>query len=212
MPKLIVFDIEIAKAIEECSNGWKSYDEMGISVLCAWEGPGAPMRFFDESMIDYCLAYLDSADILGGFNTLGFDLPVLRETAFRVLGRDADSLDVALDRIASKPHVDPLDLLIQSIFGTTCKEAREKWGGKQVFGGGKKLDDVAGATIRQRKSGDGASAPHLFQEGRIAELYDYCARDVWIEWQLVRFVMEYGYVLWGYNGEKVARLRLPEDP
>lgn len=207
----IIFDIEIAKPIEECSNGWESHDEMGISVLCAWEGLSQPMRFFDETTLEKCLAYLDTADVLGGFNTIGFDLPVLTETAHRVLGDGAPQ--DALAAIYEKPHIDPLDLLIRHEFGCSREDAVARYGGGAVFGGGKKLDDIAPATLgpQWKKSDSGEHAPILFREGRYAELYSYCARDVFIEWGLVKHVLERRYLVWGKDGTKLATdIALPE--
>lgn len=209
----IIFDIEIATPIEECSDGWNSHDEMGISVLCAWEGPSQPMRFFDETTLFECLEYLDTADVLGGFNTIAFDLQVLLRTAQRVLGTDHPDirLDGAMDRVIEKPHVDPLDLLIRHEFGCTREEAIAQHGGRAVFGGGKKLDDIAPPTISMRKIDDGAHAPILWKEGRIAELYSYCASDVFIEWYLVKHLLDRRYLLYGKDGRKLAsNIELPE--
>jgi len=207
--KLIVFDIEIATPIEECSKGWQSYDEMGISVMCAWEGSEAPMRFFDRLNILDGIAYLNSADVLGGFNTLNFDLRVLEGTCGRLFpGTDAPDL-ASLRRI---PHLDVLDLLVQSQFGVGIQDALKVHEGYEVFGGGKKLNHVAKATLGLSKSSTGVEAPQRWQAGRIAEVYDYCARDVWIEWQLVDHVIRRAYVLWGLQGyPKLAYLTVPEE-
>lgn len=61
--KIAVFDAEIKKRIEDCSNGWNSHDEMGISVLVIFDY--ATMRYrvaklmyqegrFTE-LVDYCI-------------------------------------------------------------------------------------------------------------------------------------------------------------
>ena len=75
--------------------------------------------------------------------------------------------------------------------------AAEQHGGK-IFGG-KKLDDVAGFTLGLTKSGEGAMAPILYRAGRYAELFDYCARDVWIESKLVAHVLT---EKWVENGRR----------
>ena len=211
----IIFDIEIAKPIEECSDGWNSHDEMGISVLCAWEGPSQPMRFFDERTLDKCLNYLASADVLGGFNTIAFDMAVLLRTAQRVLGADHPDmlLNGAMDRVIEKPHIDPLDLLIRHEYGCSRDEALETHAAYEVFGGGKRLDDIAPATLGPQwtKSDDGEHAPVMFRQGRYAELYSYCARDVFIEWGLVKHVIDRQYLMWGKDGNRYAPITLPED-
>jgi DEAD/DEAH box helicase domain-containing protein len=50
------------------------------------------------------------------------------------------------------------------------------------------LDSIAGPTLKQHKTGNGADALVLFKEGRIDELKRYCLEDV----RLTKEVFEYG--------------------
>lgn len=50
------------------------------------------------------------------------------------------------------------------------------------------LDSIAGPTLNQRKSGSGADAITLFQDGKMEDLKRYCLDDV----RLTRDVFEYG--------------------
>lgn len=50
------------------------------------------------------------------------------------------------------------------------------------------LDSIAGPTLKQHKSGNGADALVLFKEGKIDELKRYCLEDV----RLTKEVFEYG--------------------
>jgi DEAD/DEAH box helicase domain-containing protein len=50
------------------------------------------------------------------------------------------------------------------------------------------LDSIAGPTLKQHKSGNGADALVLFKEGRIDELKRYCLEDV----RLTKEIFEYG--------------------
>lgn len=50
------------------------------------------------------------------------------------------------------------------------------------------LDNVAAATLGERKNGDGLKALRLWQEGKLAELAAYCLHDV----KLTRDIYEYG--------------------
>ena len=199
--KVITFDIEPKKPVEECTRGWDSHDEMGISVLGAQEtvdGVDDCVRFFDEEQtsLQACLDFLSSADMLAGFNTMMFDIPVL-EGAVR---RQKDVLRFPTRRITQLPHMDVLDLMVRAEFGLGVREAKAQHGGK-IFSG-KKLDDVAGFTLGLTKSGEGKMAPILYRAGRYAELFDYCARDVWIEAKLVAHVLAEKWVKNG-RGEKV---------
>ena len=57
-----------------------------------------------------------------------------------------------------------------------------------------KLDDVAAATLGERKSGHGLDAVRWFREGRLDEVVDYCKRDVEITWEVFDFGRKNGYV------------------
>ena len=59
---------------------------------------------------------------------------------------------------------------------------------EQVRGHRVSLDSIAGPTLNQRKSGSGADAITLFQDGKIEELKHYCLDDV----RLTRNIYEYG--------------------
>lgn len=50
------------------------------------------------------------------------------------------------------------------------------------------LDSIAGPTLKQHKTGNGADALVLFKEGRMEELKRYCLEDV----RLTKEVFEYG--------------------
>lgn len=50
------------------------------------------------------------------------------------------------------------------------------------------LDSIAGPTLKQHKTGNGADALVLFKEGRIDELKRYCLEDV----RLTKEIFEYG--------------------
>lgn len=46
--RIAVFDCEIKKRIEDCSRGWDSHDEMGISVLALFDYVTMRYRVFDD--------------------------------------------------------------------------------------------------------------------------------------------------------------------
>lgn len=188
---IAVFDLEIQKRIDQCSRGWSSHDEMGISVLCLFDYREQRYRVFDGNNAAEAIKILHTYDLVVGFNIVNFDWKVIKASW-------ADLCKSAVPR-TSRDY----DIL------------REIWIAKglnpDVFRpethGGYKLDDVAFDTIGLRKSGDGALAPVLFQEGRLSELYDYCIRDVQIEKELFEFVAKHGYVI---RGGRQINLAFPE--
>jgi len=180
--KIAVFDLEIKKRIEDCSKGWNSHDEMGISVLCLYDYLTGRYRVFDDANKDEALNILNNYDLVSGFNTVKFDWNVVNKSwpnGYTRIGKDYD----ILREIWVSQGLDP-----------------DNFNGRTH--GGYKLDDVAFDTIGMRKTANGALAPIMFQEGRFAELVDYCLEDVRIERTLFEFVVNNGYVI--RNGQQIS--------
>lgn len=57
-----------------------------------------------------------------------------------------------------------------------------------------KLDDVAAATLGERKSADGLQAVRWFRQGQLDKVMAYCRRDVEVTWQIYQFGRRNGYV------------------
>ena len=186
--KIIVFDCEIKKRIEDCSKGWQSHDEMGVSVLVLFDYQTMRYRIFDDKNILEALMLLNTTDLCVGFNTVGFDWKLLRATYEMPDVRASRDYDI-LREIWLSLGLNP------DVFNPRTH-------------GGYKLDDVAYDTIGLRKSGDGALAPVLYQEGRIMELVDYCVQDVKIEKELFEFTQNYGYVFRGGNKIRVPQITI----
>lgn len=175
--RIAVFDLEIKNTIESLPNGWRDHDKMGISVLCLYDYVTGRYRVFDDATRAECVGILNDYDVVVGYNTVGFDWKVLDATWPRPaeVARDSRDFDV-LRELWKSLGLDPDNFNPRTH-------------------GGYKLDDVAAETLGMRKSGDGALAPKLWQQGRIAELHDYCLEDVRIERTLFEFVARYGYVV-----------------
>ena len=178
--KIAVFDLEIKRTIESLSKGWQSHDEMGISCLCLYDYANGRYRVFDDSSKLDCMAILNGYDLVVGYNTVGFDWKVINATwvdLYNTLPRTSKDFDI-LREIWKAKGLNP------DVFNPRTH-------------GGTKLDDVAYETIGMRKTLDGATAPKLYQQHRIAECIDYCIEDVRIEKTLFEFVVEKQYVVRG---------------
>jgi len=77
---------------------------------------------------------------------------------------------------------------------------------KQHLGYRLSLDHLAGATLGEHKTGDGLKALRWWKEGRLAELMDYCRQDVRITWELLRFGMRHGFLLFTNKAGQAVRL------
>ena len=71
--KIAVFDAEIKKPIDDLSDGWRSFDEMGVSCLVLFDYASGRYRVFDDSTIPEAVAILHTYDWVVGFNTVGFE-------------------------------------------------------------------------------------------------------------------------------------------
>ncbi len=187
--KIAVFDAEIKKRIEDCSQGWASHDEMGIIVLVIFDYSTMRYRVFDDTNAAEAVAILSTYDLVVGFNTVGFDWKLIRASwpkMFPVkLNPIPDGATVNSDGGISR-NFDILREIWLSL-GLDPNNFNPR------THGGYKLDDVAWDTIKMRKTANGALAPVMFQEGRHAELVDYCIEDVRIEKTLFEFIAQHGF-------------------
>jgi DEAD/DEAH box helicase domain-containing protein len=74
-----------------------------------------------------------------------------------------------------------------------------------------KLDTVASATLGASKSADGLQSLAWFKEGRLDLVTEYCIHDVEITRDLLKFVLQNGYVLYDRKDMGVVRVPLAVD-
>lgn len=63
-----------------------------------------------------------------------------------------------------------------------------------VLGWRAKLDDLAAATLGERKSADGLAAVRWFRQGFVDKVIEYCKRDVELTWRVYDFGRRNRYV------------------
>lgn len=163
---ILTWDLEIAKPVESLPNGWEDARSggAGISCLVIYDNQTQRYHLYDSHTLDAAVDHLNSADLIVGFNTLGFDTGVV--------------LGVTNRHITARQY----DILheIWAAIGRRLK--------------GYKLDDVAQRTIQLGKSGTGEFATALVAAKRWAELFDYCIGDVHITRLLFNHIVQHGWV------------------
>lgn len=178
MSKVLVLDCETENAIQGkneqripgikyAEGGWSDYLGMGISCIGAWESWTDRYRVFakppksdslNEIKSDYPLTEsIERAEFIVTFNGISFDGNLLLKHSVVI------------------PSWKHIDLLV---------ELREKQG-YDKYQKGFKLDDVAGANGLPLKTGSGAHAPVLWQQGKYCEVIDYCLNDIWLLKELI---------------------------
>ena len=183
----IVFDVEIAKTIEEVG-GWEATDKMGISVACVWEWIGRRMRVYGPDDVKALRERLLRADRVSGYNIVNFDYPVVWGVPKSVWLLPDGSSDCAILKAKLKPKTNDILRRVWIALGFDPDVFQQGMGSA-------KLDDIAGATLGVRKIGNGVDAPKWYQAGQIQRVVNYCADDVAIERDLAEFVDRYGFVI-----------------
>lgn len=161
----LIYDLEIVKAIPgkepripgiDYCEGWHDHENMGISVLCAYESWSNRYRVFMADNNKEFAASVETADLIVGFNSLAFDNEVVIETWGLNLHAKAN-----------------YDLLVE-IWMASGLEPRFKYPSHIGYG----LDATLAANGMGGKTGHGANAPIQWQRGEIGAVVDYCMEDV----------------------------------
>jgi DEAD/DEAH box helicase domain-containing protein len=181
--KIITFDLEIRKGFEEVPKG--DYSAMGISLGAAYLHHADRYKIFSEENLDDLKKDFDAADLIVGFNILGFDIPLLKAVGQRV----GVEFDISKDKV--------YDLF-----------ADIKYSLNNQYPKGWKLNNVAQSSLPFGKNGNGAEAPGLWQTGQIAKLATYVLQDVKVEKSLFDYALEYGYVKNNFTNPTKVELKL----
>jgi DEAD/DEAH box helicase domain-containing protein len=76
-PRVVFFDLETQRSAEEVG-GWHNAHLMRLALAVCWDGADGGFHSFREAEVHALLARLAAADLVVGFNSLGFDYRVLR--------------------------------------------------------------------------------------------------------------------------------------
>lgn len=160
--RILFYDCEIARCIpgdEElffdgfdfCA-GWDDFEGMGVACIGTfWNGQYK--AYFEDSLPAF-QEIVNQADVIVGFNSVSFDDELMEANGVKV----KTTYDLLCEvRVASgqPPFYTP---------GLTR--------------GGYSLDALAAANLSRKKSGSGALAPVLWQQGKKDEVVEYCLNDV----------------------------------
>lgn len=162
------FDLEIKESPVDNGRTWVDAREgrCGVSVLCCYDSDLDSYLFFDDHNLDEGMEYLRNSDLLVSFNGAEFDVPCLE-------GYTGSQLGLV-------PHYDIL---------------RSVWQGLGKRRKGYKLTEICERTLGVGKTSTGEFATQLWDEGRHAELYTYCLKDVQLTSRLFDFIVEKGYIV-----------------
>lgn len=181
---MLVYDCEILKAvpgrgkdwqpapgIDYCA-GWHDHANMGISCICAYDTAEMRAYVFLKDNIEGFARLARSADVLVGFNNIGFDDKLLAANGIEM---------------PSHEDVPRFDILAET--WESLGMGRE-YIDKAHAGYG--LDAMAKTNLGSCKTGHGAHAPALWQQGYHGAVIDYCLQDVALTTRLAVMIERYG--------------------
>ncbi len=160
---IVVYDLEIKKPINECSKGWNSHDEMGISVGCAFDYRSNMFRvFMDDNLSELVDRLNEEGTLVVAFNHINFDNKLLRAT------KEAWGKGPTVTMLKPDEELNNYDMMVKS----------KKGAGADKYDKGYRLDDHLKALKLPMKTANGIMAPIWWQEGKIGAVIDYCLSDV----------------------------------
>lgn len=192
-PSAFVYDIEIVKGIadkksptipgiEYCA-GWNDHANMGISVIGVYDYLEDRSRVFLKDNFADFVALVNTRDIAVSFNGIGFDNKVITHGGCDI--SETKSYDLLAEIWAASGLARTFSYPTHIGFG---------------------LDAVCSLNFGTTKSGSGALAPVLWQQGRFGEVIDYCLNDVALTKQLFDAVLRGDSIISPKGG---ANLLLP---
>ena len=163
----LVFDIETKNFFTDPDVGWDNFAALKISVVGVYSYLKDKYFCYTEHELQELAAHFREASRIVGFSINRYDVPVLHghfeKLVAGVVGTSAaggiGTTDHALDLYA-KERVDLLDEV------------------EMVTGRRVSLEKLSQANLGVGKSGAGAHAIELYNEGKIEELKSYCLKDV----------------------------------
>ena len=148
----IVFDIETSNFFTDPGVGWDNYAALKISVVAAYSYNQDKYFTFGENEMDKLAELFRGAKTTVGFCSNRYDTPVLHHHFQRAGVRDVD--------LWKKERVDLLEI-VESATGQRISLSR-----------------LSEANLGVKKDQHGSQAAVLYREGKIAELKEYCLKDV----------------------------------
>lgn len=174
---IVVYDCEIKKAFVTQPGVYKSgftreeFLDMGVSTACLFDYRTGDYSVYLDDNLSKLPERLNSADLVVGFNILGFDNPLIEHTTGQLL--------------TAKPY----DMLYYSRRSTGWKTGDR-------FPSGLRLDNHLEAMFGDqfKKTEDAAQAPAMFQRGELGRVISYCLADVHREKTLFEHMWKNGNV------------------
>lgn len=162
----IVFDIETTNTFQEANSS--EAKDLDLAVVCIYDSETDSYSHYFKETLHELWPIIEKADVLIGFNSNHFDIPLLNKYYAGNLF-DIKSIDI-------------LEKIYTSEFGRRIK-----------------LDDIAQATLGQKKSGNGLESIVWWRNGEIDRVVEYCKQDVKVTKEVYEYAIKNGKLRYPKN-------------
>lgn len=114
---IVYFDLETQRSAGDVG-GWDKKDRMGMSVGVTYSTAAGTYQIYPESEAEALISELAAADLVIGYNHVGFDYAVLQAYSMWNIGDQMKSLDLLLDLEVRLGHRIKLDDIATASLGT----------------------------------------------------------------------------------------------
>lgn len=163
--------------------GWSDHFGMGLSCLGVYTNTDSEARVFDKHTLWEFFKLCEGADLLVSYNGVHFDNKVISAHGVAAVAWQHKCFDLRVALLQAAPDL--------------------------RFKPGYKLGQICERTLGVGKTGEGALAPVLWQQGRYAEVMDYCLKDTNLVRRLFQHCLE-GRPIAGLEGREII-LPMPEE-
>ncbi len=184
-PRILYFDLETQKSADEVG-GWGNSHKMGLAVGAVWDSLEKKYLTYLEEEASDLVKKLVTADLVVGFNVIGFDYAVLQP-------------------YANDLHIDLQEINTFDMLTDVHRKLNHRLS----------LNNLAQITLGAEKSADGLVSLRWYKEylqgdsAKLDKIIEYCKKDVEITRDLFLFGEKNGYV--EYESRSKGRARLEVD-
>jgi DEAD/DEAH box helicase domain-containing protein len=185
-PRIQYFDLETQKSADDVG-GWGNIHKMGLAVGVVWDSLDEDYFTYLEADALKLVDKLRTADLVVGFNVIGFDYTVLQP-------------------YANEKHIDLQEIPTFDMLTDVHKKLNHRLS----------LNNLAECSLGAQKTADGLESLKWYKEflagdkAKLDKIIEYCKMDVKITRDLFLFGADNGFVEYT-NRSKTAKNRLTVD-
>lgn len=185
MKNIVYFDLETRRSAAQVG-GWHETAKMGMSVGVTYSTKDQAYHIYTEDQAEALIDELRQADLVVGYNHLGFDYGVLQAYTFWTVAEVTRNLDICTYLSAKLGHRLKLDSVAKITLGGHSKTAEGT--------------DALKWWAEYEKTKD----PQL-----ILDIAKYCCYDVKVTMEVFKFGAQNGYVL--YEDKQGKEVKIDVD-